>query len=197
MDDDEHEATLGAEEAISKERRFEGRYYSSASGDRSERVLSPYHLSLSPRPRLVAFCHRDRTLKWFRLDGFDRVRVTDEPREPIEAATLAAFLEASVDGFHDGTASELSFLVDAPDSRWVRRNLPSGMRLDPTHRSSTSIRVLARGGLLVVARFVVGLGAAARVESPELRDAVVALAKSALDAADPRAINTERGTSGS
>lgn len=178
MDDDEHEAALRAEEAISREHALEGRYYST---ERTERVLSPYRVVLSPRPRLLALCHRDQTLKWFRLDSFERPRVSELPRVSVSEEKIEAFLATSVDGFNDGTDRELSFFVDAPDARWVKRNLPSGMRVDPSHPSSTSIRVLARGGKLVVARFVVGLGNAARIESPELREVVTRLAQEALE----------------
>jgi hypothetical protein len=72
----------------------------------------------------------------------------------------------------------VAFHVDDPEARWVEHNLPDGLR---GVRDATGLLVEAEtAGLLPVARFVVGLGAAARCHSPELEAKVHELARGAL-----------------
>lgn len=179
---EEHPILLKTEQAILQGQPLRLRYFSSHSGEIEDRTITPLRVFLEPRPRIAALCHRDRKLKWFRIDNIERAEPAAEVAMSHDEEAMNAFLDASVDGFNDGTETEHAFVVRSPESRWVKRNLPPGMTIDAAYPSSSGLRVRARGGLLVVARFVVGLGCGARAESPALREAVRELARGALEA---------------
>lgn len=189
---DEHSTLLTTEQAILQGHSLRLRYFSTHSGELEDRTITPLRVFLEPRPRIAALCHRDRKLKWFRIDNVERAEpATEELPLPHDEGAVSAFLAASVDGFNDGSETEHVFIVRPPESRWVKRNMPAGMTTDATYPASRGLRVLARGGLLVVARFVAGLGGSARAESPALREAVRQLARAALEAnAEPYAEHT-------
>jgi hypothetical protein len=72
--------------------------------------------------------------------------------------------------------------VRNPDARWVKNNLPPGMKADP---ASDGVRVSVHtAALRRVAQFVVGLGASATPESPALAREVAVLARGALGVAE-------------
>jgi len=71
--------------------------------------------------------------------------------------------------------------VRLPEARWVALNLPSGLTVDPHEGVADGVRVrCSTAAVLRVARFVVGLGEAARVDTPELAGCVRELARGAL-----------------
>jgi hypothetical protein len=84
-----------------------------------------------------------------------------------------------LDGFHQGgQAVPSAFTVLGPEARWVAETLPAPMTQEPV---PGGVRLSATtAGVLPLARFVVGLGRAARAETPELRAMVEALARGAL-----------------
>jgi hypothetical protein len=92
------------------------------------------------------------------------------------------FRKASLDGFKGhGPAVECSFFVREPESAWVANNLLEGMQVESLHGG---IRVCVETSALVpLARFVVRLGEAARPETRALAEAIVELARGALDQA--------------
>lgn len=160
------------------------KYYTAGRGDVGDRHVSVHRVLLGPPARLVATCHRSNTLKTFRVDSIVSGRLDrEEPFRSADDAAVNAYLKASVDGFHgEGTAQLLSFLVQNPDARWVKNNLPPGMKAEP---AGDGIRVSVHtAALRRVAQFVVGLGAAAAPESPTLAREVAVLARGALDAAE-------------
>ena len=94
---------------------------------------------------------------------------------------MEAILNQSVDGFHRGEAVRCSFFVREPESRWVERNLPGSLGVP--EKVTGGLRFSATtAGVLRLARYVVGLGAAARAETPELAELVRELARGALEA---------------
>jgi hypothetical protein len=99
----------------------------------------------------------------------------------------------SLDGFSgEGPGETHQFFVRDPEARWVRNNL-----LDPMHSEPApgGIRVSCQtAATLRLARFVIGLGAAARAETPALVELVLALAKGALTAHRPRAKSLRSNT---
>lgn len=177
------------EDARAKRMALHIQYYSTTSG------LSRRHVSVqlvfpeSPA-RFIAICHRAGELRWFRLDGVTAVqedattRYLHPPRDALEE-----FVTRSADGFHEGeVAIEHRFFVSDPDARWVVRNLFSPFVADPVVGG-----VIIRGqtaGCTRIARFVVGLGAAARAESEPLRTVVAELARGALAEATETSIAT-------
>ena len=75
-------------------------------------------------------------------------------------------------------------MVREPEARWVQTNLLPTMKVEslPNGRIRVTVETNA---ILQVARYVVGLGAAATAETPALAEAIEVLARGALgDAAD-------------
>lgn len=157
-------------------------YFSAGRGAVEARELSPCRVIIGPPARFVARCHRSDSLKWFRVDRVMRARLMskDEARfRAVAANEVDAHVAASIDGFHGGAdVMEVSFVVRAPESRWVAGNLPAPLVAEAC---AEGVRVTGRtSALLAVARFCVGLGAAVRVESTELRAVVRGIAEGVL-----------------
>jgi predicted DNA-binding transcriptional regulator YafY len=179
-DEDHHLALV--EDAVLAQRAVRIRYVSAHRGDLEWRHVSPLRVFPGPPGRLVAVCHRADALRWFRVDGIvGGSQDFDAAFRTRPAAEIDAFVKASVGGFHDeGAAVPCSFVVREPEARWVARNLIAGMKAEPV---AGGVRVSAETtAVLRVARFVVGLGAAATIETPELRVHVEELAQGALRA---------------
>lgn len=174
------------EDAATQRRALWLRYFTASRGQISVRHASVQRVVVGRPARFIATCHREDKLKWFRVENILSAHL--DPAEPYRSAdnkAVDAFLRASVDGFNaGGAAAELSFVVREPEARWVATNLPTTMRVEPL--PSGRIRVTVEtNAILQVARYVVGLGAAASAETPALAEAIEVLARGALgDAAD-------------
>lgn len=157
------------------------RYYTLSRGEMAWRFLSVHRL-LVDQGRFVATCHRDNRLKWFRLDGVIAVEsATVEPFRNVADEELRCLLDESVDGYHSGTPAVLCvFRVRNHDARWVKGQLPLPADIQEDLCETTFTARTA--GLLPLARFLVGLGSAVRVDTPELRALIVELAQGALSA---------------
>jgi predicted DNA-binding transcriptional regulator YafY len=168
------------------------RYYTASRGAMEDRHVSIHKVQPGPPVRFAAVCHREGLLKWFRLENVQWVHSDPAERyRPADDDDLTAFLAASLDGFHQGDPPRVHrFVVRAPESRWVKLNLPGPMTCEDT---GSGVRVSAEtSGLLRLARFVVGLGDAARAETPELAAIVRELAAGALGAS-PKGTAKARG----
>lgn len=161
------------------------RYYSASRGDTDDRAVSIHRIRYRATVTFVATCHRADALRWFRADCVERALVdTAERFRHIAPDVLGDFLQTSVGGFRrdDESVEEHVCFVRDPDARWVKRNLPEG-----------AVAEIVAGGVrlkwqaaavLPLARFVVGLGDAAVVESSSLRQHVLELARGALAVAE-------------
>jgi predicted DNA-binding transcriptional regulator YafY len=154
-------------------------HYLSSTGP-SERALSIQRIDVGPPARVAAHCHRTNELRWFRVDRMKSARLdpsTDYQRRP--ESEVDAFLNTSINGYHgDRAPIHCVFFVRPPDAYWVQKNLPSPMR---GTWQQEELRVdVQSSGLEQIARFVVGLGAAARIETAALQELVTALARGAL-----------------
>jgi predicted DNA-binding transcriptional regulator YafY len=158
------------------------RYFTSSKGVDGFRTLSVQRLVPSPRPRVVAYCHRAKELRWFRVDQFLQVDATPEAFVVHDSAEVEQLLKGSVDGFHEPTLTALSFRVRYPSANWVKHNLPPGMKLDEEASTSDSVRVVASGGALIVARFITSLGGLAIAEGEALTELVRETAEGTLEA---------------
>ncbi len=168
------------EDAANQEVALQFRYFSANRGSEATRHASVYRVLLGSPTRFVATCHRSDTLKWFRVESLSDAKL--DPREPFRDADpkkVDAYLRASLDGFHDaGQPAKHEFFVSDPEARWVARNLLEEMHADEV---PGGIRVsLETSALARLARFVVGLGGAAKPLSVALEKEVAALATGAL-----------------
>jgi WYL domain len=103
-----------------------------------------------------------------------------EPFRPVTAEQLAAFDQASFGGFHgDGPVVRCSFFVRAAEAVWGSRNLPEGNITQEDVDGGVRF-IVETTAVTVVARFVAGLGGAARPETPQLAELVAAIAREAL-----------------
>lgn len=170
------------EDAAQEHAALQFRYFTAGKGTERLRLASP-HVVVSQTPaRFLATCHKDETLKWFRVDGVSEAKLTaHESFRSATKATIDKHVRESLNGFHEGGASERSaFFVSLPDARWVSRNLLAGMDSEDV---PGGIRVTVQSAALnQVARFVVGLGESAKPLTPRLEAAVTALAQGALRA---------------
>ncbi len=173
------------------------RSFSAGRGEVGTRHISVHRVEYGPHVRVLATCHRSGALKWFRADRIEAARL--DPKEPFrdaDAAEVERHLAESVDGFHgSGAVVECSFFVRTPEARWVARNLPAAMTAEHT---PDGVRLSMRTSAVeTLARFVAGLGGAARVETPELRRRVVELAAAAVEAnAGQRVVKVNSGAVG-
>jgi predicted DNA-binding transcriptional regulator YafY len=156
------------------------RYYTASRGDAGERHVSVHRVLIGPPTRFVATCHRSGTLKTFRVDGIMHAHLDNsELYLSVDEHALDAYRSASVDGFNDGGAPmPVSFRVRNPEARWVRNNLLEGMQREDLNEG---VRIIAHTTAIGrLARFVIGLGAAAIPETPALAREVAELARGAL-----------------
>ncbi|MFO0613176.1 MAG: WYL domain-containing protein [Polyangiaceae bacterium] len=166
-------------DALAQERPVRVRYYSASRGTLSHRVLSVQRVMLGPPSRLVAWCHATNQLRWFRVDSITGVQPdVSATFHAVDDSVVEELVQSSIDGFHGKEKVRISFFVHDPDARWVANNLPEG--LSGTPEDGGLLVEAETGGLLPVARYVVGLGAAAECRTAELREAVAELARGAL-----------------
>lgn len=156
------------------------RYFTANRGKETMRHGSVHRVMPGPPARFLATCHKSGELRWFRVES-----VSDAKLDKVEAfrevaeKTIVAHVRTSLDGFHQGGAPVVhSFFVSDPDARWVARNLMEDMRSEDV---SGGIEItLETTAVERLARYVVGLGGAARALTPALASEVVRLAKGAL-----------------
>ncbi len=157
------------------------KYFSASGGDMQWRHASVQRVLSGPPARLLAVCHRSDTLKWFRVDAILSASLDrGTAYRTAEDSKVEAMLRASVGGFAQGEAIACAFVVKDPEHKWVAKNLPCKMAPTPLPNGEGVRFEAVTAGLLPIARFVVGLGGAARVETPELKMFVDDLARGAL-----------------
>lgn len=171
------------EDAASKKVALRFRYYTASRGEMMTRYASVHRVVPGQPARFVATCHRDDTLKWFRVENmFSADLDSHQTYRSAAKDAVEAFHRASLDGFNAGGApAPHSFVVRPPEARWVQYNLLPGMRAEPLTEGRIRVDV-ETNAIQRVARFVVGLGGAATAETPALAVAVAELARGALDA---------------
>ena len=181
LDPSEDAHLVVVEDALDKKHALRMEYFSVGRAAKEWRTVSVHHISAGPPARFLATCHRDGTIKWFRVDRILRAHdSSDEAFRPAKAGAVEHVLETSIDGYHgEGTTTAVSLSVREPESRWVARNHPKPLRIEEL---PNGIRLTGEvGSVKQLARWVVSLGSAARAETPELIEAVRALAQGALN----------------
>jgi predicted DNA-binding transcriptional regulator YafY len=169
------------EDSASQRLALKFRYYTATTGKEATRHASVHRIVYGPPARFVATCHRDGALKWFRVESVSDAKADKhEAFREVDTKLVDAHLRASLDGFHEGGPPvKHVFFVQDPEARWVARNLLEEMRAEDV---PGGIRVtLETAALNRLARYVVGLGGAAKPLTPELEAEVTKLAKGALE----------------
>ena len=170
------------EDAATQRTALQFRYFTVTRGSENRRHASVHRVVLGPPARFVATCHRTGALKWFRVESVSDAKL--DPHEEFREADpkkVDAHLRESLDGFHEGGPPvKHTFFVSDPDARWVARNLMEEMQFEEVPggiRVSVDTSALKR-----LARFVVGLGNAAKPLTAALESEVAALARGSLEA---------------
>lgn len=183
------------EDAVTQRRPVRMRFYSTDRCAVETRHVSVHRVDVGPPTRLVATCHRANHLKWFRVDNIVEVHVDREtPFRGASEESIQRFCANSIDGFRgEGEPEEHVFFVREPEARWVSKNLLPPMRAEAM--DGGVLVTVATAGAMRVARYVVGLGGAARVDTARLRSLVEELARGALRReAEPRNLAKTRDT---
>lgn len=175
------------EDAANRRTALAFTYFTTSRGAVEERRASVQRVVIGPPARFLALCHRDGNLKWFRLDNVHAGRLDDAtPFRPADPARVEALLRESVDGYHPGLAPQLCvFWVRSPESNWVNNWMKENLGDFSAVPTDGGVRFeAATAGVSQLARFIVGLGDAARAETLDLAAMVRALAEGALAALD-------------
>ncbi len=173
------------EDAITKQSPVRVRYQRAKDPVAFWREFSPQGISYGSKgARFAAVCHESQALRWLRVDGiqaFDS-NWTGQWHE-VTRDELERFRHESLDGYRSGSTSVESFVVSAADMVWVLRNLPGEWK---TERCDDGLRVIFEtSGLLPLARYVAGLGAAVqRIETAGLATMVREIAQTSLRLAE-------------
>lgn len=155
------------------------KYWTASRGSFGSRSVSVQRVMVGPPTRFLAWCHLTNTLRWFRLDNTSAVEPDPASTfHPVDEAEVDGVVQESVQGFHGPERVRVAFRVRDPEARWVSHNLPEGLSFTP-EAGGIFVEAETRG-LLPIARFVVGLGDAAKCETPELAGLVRQLASGAL-----------------
>lgn len=179
---DEERVLALLEDAASSKTVAKIRYFTASRRDEGHRAVSVHRIDLGPTAQLVATCHRSGGLKRFRVSNVSSVQL--DPGEPFRGVSdqeLARFDAESLAGYRGaGPALRVEFVVREPEATWVSRTLPDPRIVaspEPGGGTRFSVHTTAVEQL---ARFVVGLGAAAQADTPELAERVAELARGAL-----------------
>lgn len=174
------------EDAASKKVALRMRYYTASKGKDSRRHVSVHRIdALGARPQFIATCHTSGDLRRFRISNVSEARLDlGEPFRPTTPAALARLDRESFGGFRDvGPVVRCAFFVRDPEAYWVSRNLPDDNIVVEDVPGGSRFTV-ETAGVIVLARFVAGLGEVARPETNELAFEVRAIARAALANAD-------------
>ncbi len=194
--DDEERWLAVAEDAVAKRVPMKMRYFTASRRSDSWRHVSVHRVDLGPRTHFIATCHQSGGLKTFRLSNVSDAKLDPgEAFRPTTAEDLRRLDDETFGGYREaGPAVRCAFVVRDPDAAWVTRNLPDP-RIEhaPVAGGAGGTRFsVTTSGVQMLARFVVGLGEAAHVETPELAAAVAKIAHGALGGARPKAPTTTK-----
>jgi predicted DNA-binding transcriptional regulator YafY len=183
-DDGEERWLAAVEDARAKKTTLRMEYYSTSSRQLTRRSVSVHALEHGPHARFVGTCHTTNELRRFRVSNVKDGRLDrNDPFRPVDPLVLERYRAESVSGFHaGGPVLACSFFVRSPECAWVAKNLPDERIAQEPTRGGIRFSI-ATAGVEHLARYVVGLGAAAHAETPELAAEVVRLARGALESA--------------
>jgi predicted DNA-binding transcriptional regulator YafY len=169
-----------AEEAIVREWAIELKYLRVGDEDPSWRTVSPQTVVSAERPYLVAWDHAKSALRNYRLDRMQRVtRAEGVAFREVSAAVVDAHVRESFHGYRGGELREVSWVFS--DEAWAtaKDNLPFACERREPVPGGVRVVVKSRGGDVLV-RFLLAYGARVTIETPRVRDEVIALARKAL-----------------
>ena len=182
----EEEVLEVIEDAARNKVTLKMRYFTASRRHESWRHASVQRVDVGPRPHFVAVCHKAGELRRFRVSNVSLAKLDHgEPFRKATAAALAKFDRESFGGYRDdGPIVRCAFFVRDPEAAWVEKNLPDDtIEHEPVQGGMRFF--VDTAAVVVLARYVAGLGEVARPETPELAAEVAAIARAALANATP------------
>jgi predicted DNA-binding transcriptional regulator YafY len=185
VDEDEERWLSLVEDAAAQRVALKMRYFVASRRQESWRHVSVHRVDLGPRPHFIATCHVASALRRFRVSGISDARLDrGESFRRVTTEELARFDGESLGGYrHDGPVVSCAFFVRDEEAAWVARNLPDGKVTQERRKDGVAFHVETTA-VTLLARFVVGLGEAARPETPLLAEEVSRIARGSLTNAD-------------
>lgn len=180
-----------AEDSARENRPLRIRYFSANRGSLEWRSISVQRILPGPPARLCAICHRDGTLKWFRVDNiFGADPDLSDPFRRETDAEVDSFVGGSLHGFVDeAVAVHCTFIAREPDWRWIRKSFVSVLEETPV---PDGVRLtISTRGVLALARLLAGLGDLVRIETPAIRALVLEIAQGSVKSAQAVAMAAE------
>lgn len=158
-------------------------YFTASRDHRSLRTVSVQRVVYAPYTRFVAYCHSRNGLRWFRADRVSNIQHdTSFTFLQVDAKEVDRFVEGSIDGYAaPGDPIACTFFVRDRESRWVIKNLPRELTPMVDAAPDGHRVVVWTTATEILARYLAGLGDAARVlQPPELRARVLDIARGVL-----------------
>jgi predicted DNA-binding transcriptional regulator YafY len=180
--EEEEERWLSLVEDAARQRlALKMRYFAASRRQESWRHVSVHRVEVRPRSHFIATCHGANALRRFRVSGISDARLDrGEPFRSAPAEDVARFERESLGGFRqDGPVTSCAFFVRDEEAAWVARNLPEAKVTQERRQDGVAFHVETTA-VELLARFVVGLGEAARPETPLLAEHVARLARGSL-----------------
>lgn len=149
--------------------------YMNQLGERSERRIDPLRIDfVSEKHYLRGYCHKNQSVRSFRLDRIQSVQLL---AEPISEVAKQAPIPEEV--FGDGHKEQLVKIAAKPEAAEIFWNFPSYS--DVSRQGDELIGFILVGSLRALGRHVARYGGLVRVLEPkEARDAVRQFAQNAL-----------------
>jgi predicted DNA-binding transcriptional regulator YafY len=179
--DDEERWLSVVEDALAKKKPILMQYFTASRRSMSVRTASVAAIEHGHRPQFIALCHRSGAVRRFRVSNVVHATIdTASDYRAVEPAAIQRFRAESFGGFRvEGPVVPCAFFVRDADCEWVAKNLPDD-RITEEAAPGGKRFAIETTAVELLARFVVGLGPAARAETPELARRVVALAQGAI-----------------
>ena len=180
-EDDETRWLSAVEDAVAKKQTLRMQYYSASRRHLGRRAVSVHVVEHGRRSQFIATCHASGELRRFRVANVSEARLDPgEPSRTVTPEAITQFRKESFGGFrYAGASVACHFFVRDPESSWVAKNLPDE-RIQVENVPGGVRFSIDTTAVAILARFVVGLGEAARAETPELAGCVTSLARGAL-----------------
>lgn len=165
-------------EALHRERRLWMRYYTASRDAVSERTVDPLRLLVTDgHSYLEAYCHLAGSIRHFRVDRIDEVRVLAEPTQP------ALWVDSEIPEriYHPDPQVPPVTLRLSPNARWVAEYYPV-LGVQELDEPADALRVTLHAGREEwLVRLLLSLGGDAVVEDrPELAELIARRAGEAL-----------------
>ena len=154
--------------AICKSQKVWISYYAATSNSKSERIIDPYFLDIyrGTNPYLIAFCNLRQSLRDFRIDRIEELKILDTKFERDPSFNAREYLEKRFQYESGNQSFAIEIWFDGATAPFIReRRWHPSQELSEHSDGSLTLRMYA-GGLNDLKRWLLGYGKGAVVKSP-------------------------------